>query len=64
MRCGSEHEHYDVIRLDSVAAGVSVDDRIVVRFDLKNQQVTATDYDQPIEVLRVDWEKVKAYFNP
>lgn len=33
-------------------------------FDLKNQQVTATDYDQPIEVLSVDWEKVKAYFNP
>ena len=64
MRCGSEHEHYDVIRLDSVAAGVSVDDRIVVRFDLKNRQVTATDYDQPIEVLSVDWEKVKAYFNP
>ena len=64
VRCSGKRQYYDVIRLDSVAAGVSVDDRIVVRFDLKNQQVTATDYDQPIEVLRVDWEKVKAYFNP
>lgn len=63
-RLSSNHNFYDVIRLDSVAAGVSVDDRIVVRFDLKNQQVTATDYDQPIEVLSVDWDKVKAYFNP
>ena len=64
VRCSGKRQYYDVIRLDSVAAGVSVDDRIVVRFDLKNQQVTATDYDQPIEVLSVDWEKVKAYFNP
>ena len=68
IRCkgghSSRYDLYDVIRLDSVAAGVSVDDRIVVRFDLKNQQATATDYDEPIEVLNVDWDKVKAYFNP
>ena len=55
-------ERYDVIRLDSVAAGVSVEDRIVVRFDLDNQQATATDYDAPIEVVSVNWDKVKAYF--
>ena len=66
IRCVSRHSTrynlYDVIRLDSVAAGVSVDDRIVVRFDLKNQKVTATDYDKPIEVVSVNWDKVKAYF--
>ena len=62
MKSEGHRERYDVIRLDSVAAGVSVEDRIVVRFDLDNQQVTATDYDQPIEVINVNWDKVKAYF--
>jgi len=64
VRCSGKRQYYDVIRLDSIAAGVSVDDRIVVRFDIKNRQVTATDNNQPIEVLSVDWDKVKAYFNP
>ena len=56
-------EYFDVIRLDSLSAGVSVEDRIVVRFDLKNQKVSATDFDQPAEVVDVNWDKVKAYFN-
>ena len=54
----------DVVRLDSLKTGVSVEDRIVVRFDIENEKVIATDYDQPAEVVDVDWDKVKAYFNP
>ena len=54
---------FDIIRLDSLNTAVSVEDRIVVRFDLQNQKVTATDYDQPIEVTDIDWDKVKDYFN-
>ena len=53
---------FDVIRLDSLDTGVCVEDRIVVRFDIKNQKVFATDFDQPAEVLVVNWEKVKDYF--
>ena len=53
---------FDVILLDSLPTSVSVEDRIVVRFDLKNQKATATDYDGPAEILNVDWEKVQAYF--
>lgn len=55
-------DRLDVIRLDSLKTGVSVDDRIVVRFDLENKKATATDYDTPAEVVSVDWDKVKAYF--
>ena len=55
-------DRFDVIRLDSLSAGVSVEDRIVVRFDIKNQKASATDFDQPAEVLDVNWEKVKDYF--
>ena len=62
MKSEGHRGRFDVIRLDSVAAGVSVEDRIVVRFDIDNQQVTATDYDAPIEVISVNWDKVKAYF--
>ncbi len=51
---------YDVIRLDQ--ASVGVDDRIVVKFDVKKKQVVATDFGKPIKVEKVDWEKVKAYF--
>jgi hypothetical protein len=45
-----------------LSAGVSVEDRIVVRFDIKNQKVSATDFDQPAEVVDVNWEKVRDYF--
>ena len=54
---------FDIIRLDSLSTAVCVEDRIVIRFDLQNQKATATDYDQPIEVVDIDWNKVKAYFN-
>jgi hypothetical protein len=50
---------YDVIRLDQ--ASVGVDDRIVVKFDVKKKQVVATDFGKPIKVKKVDWEQVKAY---
>lgn len=62
VKSEGNRQRYDVVRLDSLAAGVSVEDRIVVRFDLKNQKATATDYDSPAEILNVDWEKVQAYF--
>ena len=58
-----EDDRFDVIRLDSLDAGVSVEDRIVVRFDIKNQKVSATDYDQPAEVVDVNWDKVRDYFS-
>ena len=56
-------DRFDVIRLDSLSAGVSVEDRIVIRFDIKNQKATATDFDQPAEVVDVNWEKVRDYFS-
>ena len=55
-------DHFDVIRLDSIANAVCVEDRIIVRFDLKSQKATVTDYDKPAEVVSVDWDKVRAYF--
>ena len=57
-----ERGWFDVILLDSLTTSISVEDRIVVRFDLKNQKTTATDYDQPAEILQVDWERVQTYF--
>ena len=56
-------DRFDIIRLDSLSTAVCVEDHIIVRFDLQNQKATATDYDQPIEVVDIDWDKVKAYFN-
>lgn len=53
---------FDIIRLDSLKTSVSVEDRIVVRFDIENEKVTATDYDQPAEVVDVNWDKVRGYF--
>lgn len=52
---------YDVIRLDSVSVGV--EDRIVVKFDRKKKKVVATDLDTPMEVVHVNWDKVRAYFS-
>ena len=57
-----EYEQFDVIRLDSLTNAVCVEDHIIIRFDLKNQKATATDYDLPIEVISVDWDKVNTYF--
>ena len=61
---GERPTYFDVIRLDSLKTSASVEDRIVVRFDMENEKVSATDYDQPAEVVDVNWDKVKAYFNP
>jgi uncharacterized membrane protein len=51
---------YDVIRLN--AASVGVEDRVMVKFDIKSKKVMATDLFAPAEVVSVDWEKVNAYF--
>ena len=61
---GERQTYFDIIRLDSLKTSVSVEDRIVVRFDIENEKVIATDYDQPAEVVDVNWDKVRAYFNP
>lgn len=51
---------FDVVYIDSTTVGV--DDRVVVKFDLKSHSVTATDFGEPIEVVNVDWERVSQYF--
>ncbi len=51
---------FDIVPLDSMA--VCVDDVIVVRFDPDKHKVTATQYDEPIDVVSVDWDRVKTYF--
>ena len=56
-----EIDCYDVIRLDSVSVGL--EDRIVVKFDMKKKKVTATDLGTPMKVVSVNWDEVKAYFN-
>lgn len=55
-------DRFDILRSDSLKTGVSVEDRIVVRFDLENEKAIATDYDNPAEIVDIDWDKVKAYF--
>ena len=52
---------FDVIRLDQ--ASVGVEDRIVVKFNVKKKQVVATDFGKPIKVEKVDWEQVRDYLN-
>ena len=56
-------EWYDVVPIDNFPHGVNVEDRIMVRFDLKNQSVVATDYDARAEVTKVDWDQVRDFFN-
>jgi hypothetical protein len=51
---------FDVVPTDSCS--VTVDDRIVVAFDLNDRKATATDYGTPIEVVRVDWDRVDRFF--
>ena len=53
--------YYDVVRLDSTSVGV--EDRLVVHFDFSSRTVTATDEDDTVEVISVNWDKVKTYFN-
>ena len=52
---------FDVIRLDQASLGV--EDRIVVKFNVKKKQVVATDFGKPIKVEKVDWEQVRDYLN-
>jgi hypothetical protein len=42
---------------------VGVEDRIVVKFNVKKKQVAATDFGKPIKVEKVDWEQVRDYLN-
>ena len=52
---------FDVIRLDHSSIGV--EDRIVVKFNVKKKQVVATDFGKPIKVEKVDWDQVRDYLN-
>lgn len=52
---------YDVVPLDSFS--LCVEDRIVVRFDLNSHTAIATDLDEPIDIVRIDWPKVETYFH-
>lgn len=52
---------YDVVPLKSFS--LCVEDHIVVHFNLATRTATATDFDEPIEVLRVDWPGVEAFFH-
>ena len=52
---------YDIVPMDSFR--VCVDDVITVQFDIKNRKVKALNYDKPLEVENIDWDKVEAYFN-
>ncbi len=51
---------YDVIPMDSFR--ICVDDHVTVRFDLARHVATASEYDEPLKVDTVDWEKVSRYF--
>lgn len=55
-------EWFDVIPIENFAHGVNIEDRIMVRFDLKNHSVVATDYDDRAEVTKVDWDIVRDFF--
>jgi hypothetical protein len=56
-----EFKAFDVIRLGHSSVGV--EDRIVVRFNVKKKQAVATDFGKPIKVEKVDWEQVRDYLN-
>lgn len=56
-------EWFDVVPIENFAHGVNIEDRIMVRFDLKNKSVVATDYDDRAEVTKVDWDQVRDYFS-
>ncbi len=51
---------YDVILMDSFR--VCVDDKVVVKFDMEKRRATASEYEDTLEVVNVDWEKVDAFF--
>ena len=51
---------YDVIPMDSFR--ICVDDHVTVTFDLKHHTATASEYEVPLKVDTVDWNKVAQYF--
>lgn len=51
---------FDVIPMDSFR--VCVDDHVIVRFDMARHVVVASEYDKPLKVDTVDWDKVTRYF--
>ena len=59
---GKDIEWFDVVPIANFAHGVNIEDRIMVRFDLKNHSVVATDYDDRAEVTKVDWDQVRDFF--
>ena len=60
---GTDVKLFDVVPIKNFGHGVNIEDRIMVRFDLKNHSVVATDYDDRAEVTKVDWDKVRNFFN-
>ena len=60
---GKDIEWFDVVPIENFAHGINIEDRIMIRFDLKNQSVVATDYDDRAEVTKVDWDQVRNFFN-
>ena len=52
---------YDVVPLDS--STLCVDDKIFVKFDLKKHKVTASEFDEPLDVVSVNWDKVSSFFS-
>ena len=41
---------------------ICVDDKYLIKFDLKQRKAVATEYEDTIEIAQIDWEKVEAYF--
>ena len=58
-----DFEWFDVVPIENFAHGINIEDRIMIRFDLKNHSVVATDYDDRAEVTKVDWDQVRNFFN-
>ena len=52
---------FDVVTIDSNTLGI--EDRVVVHLDVDSRTATATDFDEPIDVVNIDWEKVENYMN-
>lgn len=51
------YDNYEIQKLDSLTC--EVNGRLRVCFDIENQKVIAVDRLDTLEVVNVDWEKVK-----
>ena len=60
--CNMDHfyDNYEIQKLDSLTCDVG--GRLRASFDIENQQVIALDRLDTLEVVCVDWEKVKNFF--